>query len=255
MRVAARGALLACAMIAQPVEARLYTYTINGTIDQADSYDDQGLFGADPTQSVFRAVFTVEDALPSAIYTADATASSAGGGGMIQDGTRPPVTGTLTIGGRSWTVSQGDSVSAPGIEPQTSEQDLGEAAKDATVGSLDLGASFSTGTLCCGDVIQSYLGDGEFFDLTLYSFAFGDPDYRQTGTFAVSGGGSYARSRTYIDRQGTSIAAGQIALVPISLTVTAAAVPDAAGWATMTIGIGLAGAAMRHRRRPMLRTL
>ena len=229
----------------------LYTITGNLVLDEL-TYDELQLFGPalGPT---FSAALVVDDAVPHAAYSYGATGSSATGGGI--QGTAPPVSASLTIGGVSYAIRQGNSSSGPIIGPDgdpfggtSLERDSGSVTKNALNGSLALSTTYYREAFCCFPVGYQFDAAGDDLSFALYSPAFSDPDYRQTGTFALASSGGYFNS--HVQSGPFPGLMTQIRFQAQALTVAPlAAVPEIGTWLMMIAGLGCAGQAMRRRRK------
>ena len=243
-------AMLAMAFSA-PASATQFLYTVTGTVVGDEfTYDEWHIF--DPTQGEeFTASFVVDDAKPDSLYSYGSLGSSATGGGITQFGTRSPLTASLTIGGQTYQIRSGDYHSYPTIEPLTGDpvgptdtiDELGSVAKDPGAHQLALTAGYSEGHSCCFPHPNDTYGQNEILDFSLNSGAFTSPDYRQAGTFALTGFGYFAKSATIVASPG---ALTNIYLAPVSLTVSA--VPEIGSWLMIIVGVGLIGAVVRRRR-------
>lgn len=247
--VASLGAL----MCGGQASAAQYLYTITGQVILDElSYDERQLFG--PTLgSTFTAAFVVDDAVPEAIYAYGPGGSSATGGGTIAAGTLPPLSASLTIGGVTYGVRQGNSSSGPIIGPDgeaygasSLQRDSGSIAKDALARRLDLSASYYEESFCCYPVGYEFSASGDYLDFGLQSAAFTDPDYRQIGTYALSLSGGYFGS--YVQSGPNPGAMTQIRFTAETLTVASlSAVPEVGTWLMMMAGVAYAGCALRRR--------
>lgn len=247
------AALLASAVPGQATAAQ-FLYTIAGTVIGDElSYDDYGLF--DVVQGgPFSVAFVVDDALPNASYSYAPTQSSASGGGTATSAPVTPVRATLTIGNGSYTIRTGRYQVGPVYNPETGEytgpgasaQDLGQVAKNAVAQQLSFTSYYYDSYSCCYPWVYTSSGSGEELDFTLTSGLFTDPDYRQLGTFAVSGGGYFNRSNEVDGQLGQH---AQIAFSATSLTVSQlSAVPEIETWLMIVAGVGAAGLAARRKR-------
>jgi hypothetical protein len=142
-------AALSALVCGTEASAAQFLYTITGQVVLDElSYDERQLFG--PTLgSTFTAGFVVDDAVAQAIYDYGPTSSSATGGWASAPGTLPPITASLTIGGGTYAVRQGNSSSGPMISPDgepfggtSSQRDLGAIRKDAVARRFDLTTSY-----------------------------------------------------------------------------------------------------------------
>jgi hypothetical protein len=228
--------------------AAQFLYTITGTVTGDElTYDEWHIF--DPEQGqAFTARFLVDDAAPSALYSYDATGSRASGGGLTQIGTRSPLSASLTIGSRTYDIRSGDFRQYPVIDPISGDpvgptdlvNELGLVAKDAALGSLSLSGVYSDSHECCFPHPNDTYSQGDALEFTLRSAAFTDPDFRQTGTFALtSSGGYFSKSETIVAWPG---ALSQILLTANVLTVAqVSAVPEIGTWLMMMFGVGTVG--------------
>jgi hypothetical protein len=244
-------------MLALPTPARaaqfLYTITGNLVLDEL-TYDELQLFGP-ALSSTFSAAFVVDDAMPQAAYSYGATGSSATGGGI--PGTVPPVSATLTIGGITYAIRQGNSSSGPIIGPDgdpfggtSLEQDYGSVAKSSVNGSLALSTTYYREAFCCFPVGYQFDATGDDLSFALYSPAFSGPDYRQTGTFALASSGGYFNS--HVQSGPVPGLMTQIRFQAQALTVASlAAVPEIGTWLMMIAGMGCAGQAVRRGRQSL----
>lgn len=250
-RVLASGALGLASLQAVPAEAAQFQYVVTG-VTTADVYG--GLYGsADPTLPAglsFTATFTVDDALPTALYAGDALQSSASGGGLVQDGSRPPVSATLQIGSYSYTVRQGNFFQPYDYDPATGdafgteirELDAGSITKNVSTGRLDLFAAYDRTETCCGVFFGSGTTFADNLELFLRSPAFASGNFRETGDFDLepqSTGlflvGSVTQSRSYV----SVFYEAAVGLTATHLTISA--IPEPAGWAMMLCGVALVG--------------
>jgi hypothetical protein len=259
MRLASIGMAIAFACsIATPANAAVFTYVVTGTV-VADTSNQGAAFGENVLGSMFSARFEVDDAAPLALYAADAGGSSAQGGGLIQDGTRPPVRAVLTINGTDYTIRTGDKDEPPLCFPggecfgrSLSIDDAGGVVKSVAGRRLDLFAGYDSADSCCADYGSYSSSDTDDLRFSLTNAAFIVPDYRQTGTFQVSGTGSFSTAHRYFDRSGGVDTDTRLTLAATALRVDGA-VPEPATWALMILGFGLVGAVLRQGRVPALR--
>lgn len=254
-RIASVLGLLTAVSFAVPAEATQFLYTITGTVVGEElSYDEFGVF--DPDQGdPFTAEFVVDDAAPLALYNYGPIGSYTNGGAMVQQGTRTPLTSKLTIEGASYAVRTGDFHLDPVIDPVTGDpsgpsqgvSEGGFISRNSATGSLNLFSRYGESYSCCWPHPNDIYGQSESLEFTLFSSGFTDPDYRQTGTFALlpgSGGGFY-RVEYNSPTPGYMT---QISLLASTLTVASlSAVPELGTWAMMLVGVGAAGAVARRR--------
>ncbi|KTT71398.1 PEPxxWA-CTERM sorting domain-containing protein [Sphingomonas endophytica] len=233
--------------------AAIFTYVVTGTV-VGDSSEGGAAFGDIVLGRDFSARFEVDDALPSALYAASASGSSAQGGGLIQDGTRPPVRAVLTINGMDYAIRTGDKDVPPYcdpvigcIGPSARIDDAGTIVKDAGARRLDLSAGYEDFDSCCADYNSYYSIATDDLRFTLNGAAFAVADYRQTGTFALSGTGSFVTVYRAGDRSGGVSDSTRLSFAPTALTVSGG-VPEPATWAMTILGFGIVGAALRRRR-------
>ncbi len=232
--------------------AAVFTYIIGGTVS-ADVYGEGSYFGDNVTGATFSAQFDVDDNAPNAIYDQSSAGSSAQGGGLIKPSTRPPVTATLTINGRSDTIQTGDRIVRPidyGGEtfgPSLRERDAGFIFKQAAGNTLLLGAKYDESSACCADYGSYYSTTLQSLDFTLSGLGLNSPDYRQAGTFVVSGTGQYSFDYEYATRSGGILVSRLFKLTPTTLSVSGG-VPEPATWAMMMLGFGAIGYAMRRQK-------
>lgn len=237
-----------------PASAAIFTYIVTGTVI-GDASVDSAVFGDDVVARGFSARFTVDDAMPLAQYAASVTGSSAQGGGLVQDGTRPPVAATLTINGIDYAIRTGDKDEPPYCDldfgcfgPSARIDDLGAIVKDAGAGRLDLATRYEDSSSCCADYGSWYSDATDDLRFTLNDAAFTSPDYRQGGTFAVTGVGSFLAAYVAGDRSGGVDAATRLTLAPTALQVSGG-VPEPGSWMMMILGFGLIGVAVRRAPR------
>lgn len=253
MRMAAACATALALAAPLPATAAQFLYTVTGSIIGDElSFDEYGLF--DVVQGgPFTVKFLVDDGRPNASYTDTPTGSSASGGGVATSTTAPPVTATLTIGSGSYTIRTGryqvdpiyDPNSGTYIGPTASAQDFGAVTKDANAHRLAFSSYYGESSECCLPWVYTSSGSGEELEFTLLSGLFSNPDYRQLGTFAVSGGGYFNRSNTIDGQLGQH---AQIAFNATGLTVSqVSAVPEIGTWLMLVLGVGVVGAATRRR--------
>lgn len=215
-----RNTLLATAILAAtPAHAATYLATYSGTVS---GYDNSGIFGAPGAlNDPFTAVYTITSPLPGAITEAWTWANGDTvdyhGGDFYGASVPSPVSATLTIKGvtHAFTGSRlGDSWKQDGVDTIYHQADS------------DVGTWINT-------YVYSY--DNDFINNTDQTMPL---DYvvqaadTATGSFSI----------------GMFVTGGW--LTPTRVTVTAAdtgAVPEPATWATMIIGFGFVGAAMRKR--------
>lgn len=257
MRLASIGMAIAfVCSAATPATAAIFTYIVTGTV--VEDAGQQGTpFGDSVTGSRFSARFAVDDAAPLALYAADAGGSSAQGGGLIQDGTRPPARAVLTINGVDYAIRTGDRDAPPFclpgagcFGPSARIDDAGGVVKDAIARRLDLFARYDEADSCCADYGSYSSASTDDLRFSLTGAALTAPDYRQAGTFGVTGTGSFSTTYRYSDRSGGVEFATRLVLAATSLQVSGA-VPEPATWATMILGFGMAGAAIRRARFPV----
>jgi hypothetical protein len=266
MRAICKHTVASCALVLASMHAGLaqaaqFLYTVTG-VTTADVYG--GLYGsADPTLPAglsFTATFIVDDALPTAIYTestAAAPQSSATGGGLVQDGTRPPVSASVQIGSWSYTVRTGTFYQPYSYDPyvgdafgtEIREQDGGTVSKNAATGGLTLWASYVRTETCCGTFTALITQYVDILELPLLSASFASSDFRETGEFDLlpsSAGqllvGSVFQTRSYTG-ESYEAAAG---LLATHLVVTA--IPEPNGRMLLLCGAALFAAASLCRR-------
>ncbi len=259
-RVWASGALAFAALHALPAHATQFIYTVTG-VTTAEMYS--GLYGnADPTMPAgldFTATFVVDDALPTALYSGDALQSSAKGGGQLQDGTRPPVSGSIQIGSYSRTIRQGNFFQPYTYDPSTGdafgtqiqELDAGVATKNVTTGRLDMYASFNRTESCCGIFFGSGTTAVDQLELLLQSPAFASADFRETGVFALdsrSSGVLMVGSITQF-RSGDVYVYYEAAVGLSATSLMISAIPEPADWALMLSGMALLHGVRSRQRR------
>ncbi len=241
-------------LAATPASAAIFTYIVTGIVVE-DGSVDSAAFGDDVVGRGFSARFTVDDAMPLAQYAASVAGSSAQGGGLVQDGTRPPVTATLTINDIDYAIRTSDKDEPPYCEPgfgcfgpSARIDDLGAIVKDAGAGRLDLTTRYEDSSSCCADYGSWYSDATDDLRFTLSDAALTSPDYRQGGTFAVSGIGSFLAAYAAGDRSGGVDGATRLTLAATSLQVSGG-VPEPGSWMMMILGFGVIGAAVRHAPR------
>jgi hypothetical protein len=249
-------AALSALVCGTEASAAQFLYTITGQVVLDElSYDERQLFG--PTLgSTFTAGFVVDDAVAQAIYDYGPTSSSATGGWASAPGTLPPITASLTIGGGTYAVRQGNSSSGPMISPDgepfggtSSQRDLGAIRKDAVARRLDLTTSYYEESFCCYPAGYQFEASGDYLDFGLYSAAFTNPDYRQLGTYAVAPTGGYFSS--FVQTGPYPGAMTQIRFTAERLTVSSlSAVPEIGTWLMMIAGVACAGSSKRRRGQP-----
>lgn len=246
-------ASLGALMCGTQASATQFLYTITGQVVQDElTFDELQFFG--PTLgSTFSAAFVVDDAVGSAIYAYGPTGSSATGGWAVAAGTLPPVGASLTIGGVSHTLPQGNSYSGPIIgsdgEPygaSSLQRDSGSLAKDAATKRIDLSATYYQESFCCYPVGHEFSASGDYLDFALQSAAFTNPDFRQVGTFAL--GPSVGFFGSFVQSGPNPGAMTQIRFIAETLTVAGlSAVPEIGTWAMMIAGVAFAGSSLRRR--------
>jgi len=246
--------LAASLLVSGPAFATQFLYTITGAITGEElSFDERGIFSF-AQGDAFTATFLVDDARPEALYSYDPTGSSAIGGGYLALGTRTPVTSTIAINGNSFSVRTGDFHQYPITDPATGDpigptdtiDELGVVSKDTNDHSLQLVSGYDSSHSCCFPAPHDSYGEFEGLEFVLYSGAFTDPDYRQTGTFTLQPGsyGGFFKSDSFAGNPGLFT---QILLAANSLTVTrVAAVPEIGTWLMMILGLGVIGVGLRR---------
>lgn len=248
-------ATLTTSLVGGPATAAIFTYVVTGTVVGGGN-EGNATFGDDVIGRAFSASFEVDDALPTALYAASATGSSAQGGGLVQPGTRPPVTATLTINGISYAIRTGERKQEPTCYPEIgecfgstwTEDDRGGIVKDADARQLSLFGGYRSFDNSPGLFFRNM---ADALDFTLRSADFTVPDYRQPGSYAVTGTGSFATSYDLVAYSGGSeYSATRLSLAPTRLSV-GGGVPEPATWAMMILGFGLIGAAMRGQAGPV----
>lgn len=239
---------------AMPAAAAIFTYVVSGTV-VADTSDGGVAFGEAVVGQTFSARFEVDDAQPLALYAAGAAGSSAQGGGLVQDGTRPPVTAVLTINGIDRRIRTGDKDEPPLCIPGAGcfgayarIDDLGSIAKDAGARRLDLATRYEDVSGCCADYGSWYSSDTDDLRFSLNADGLTAPDYRQGGRFAVAGTGSFLTEYDRGDRSSGAYSLTSLTLAPTLLQVSGP-VPEPATWMTMLLGFALVGAACRRTVR------
>lgn len=252
-----RAALLIAVLFPLLGHAAIYTYTVTGFVDSEFSYDDEGIFG-DLTDARFAAIFVLDDSSPTSVYQYGSVNSSANGGGLYLDGTTPPLSATLTINSIPYPVRTGNSRLDPVFDPVTGDpsgptelvQDFGTAAKNGSGHTLQIGASYSYSYSCCGVVTGYATSTADALQFTLAAAELSNPDFRQTGTFALgaTSSGFFAKTDIYIDRQGQSINFSNIYLTADALTVIRA-VPEPSCWMLLSLGLCVVGAVGVARAR------
>ena len=256
MRLASIGMAIAFACsTTTPATAAVFTYVVTGTV-VGDTSNQGTAFGENVLGSTFSARFEVDDAAPLALYAADAGGSSAQGGGLIQDGTRTPVSAVLTINGKDYAIRTGDKNEPPACflggecyGASSFIDDAGGVVKNVAARQLDLFAGYDSSDSCCADYGSYSSSSTDDLRFTLADAAFIVPDYRQAGTFGVTGTGSFLTARSYFDRSGGIDYDTRLSFAATSLRVDGA-VPEPATWALMILGFGLVGAVLRQGRVP-----
>lgn len=230
---------------AAPAADFLYTFT--GVVTYANNADAPGIYASEGDPIAFS--LRVRDDFASVAYLYGPNGSSASGGPDHAPGTLFPVDRTVQID-----PSLGYAVEHVPLESGYDPADNHSAAvvKNAAAKSLTIDMRFENFTppddgcteRCSGTYIARTASARVFSD------AFASPDFRETGSFALSPGSvgslgdTFATFIPYSDFY-------ELALTQLTVAQLPAAVPEAGTWLMMIAGIGVAGAALR--RRPAVR--
>ncbi len=226
--------------LAQPAAATLYQATYTGTLtgSNANSYDATGIFGA-PTTGLgglpFKAVYTIDDALPGAILFSGIFGGSIYGsyveGGAQYNTPALPVSATVTINGVTRAIV-GSSQSIAQVQNNT--------YTNAFLHYVNGGAGyvfFHVNTY----PDQPY-PTGDFRAPLSYDL----PDYDQ-----VASGGGFSIYRN--DATLYEYAYGQVRIQHVEIGLAPTGVPEPVSWALMIVGAGMAGSVLRADRRRAMR--
>lgn len=229
-----RAILISTALLfACPANAATYLTTYTGTI--ATGSDGLGAFGTPGASLVglaFTAVFELTSPLPGAFTGSAPAFEYISGGSSLGPGVPSPVSGKLTINGNT-------------VQFFGSELGVAQINNETPVGvdQIRYYAEHNSGDFryVLG---ASAFSTNNFINLTNLttpvSYTLNNPGDGSVGNFDI-------RSLTNLSAP-KSTASFNVSSVTVS--PFASAVPEPATWATMLLGFGLMGAAMRYRRRP-----
>ena len=222
-------------LFACPANASTYLTTYTGTVLGAN--DELGIFGAPGTYLdglEFTAVFELTWPLAGAHFISNPNSSYIGGGLGSGPGVPSPVSGKLTINGL--TVNFSGSYQGYGVITDYSSINNNdsldyylESRENNLQTYLDAGVDSSTNFVNLADLTNPL------------SYTMGPNDY-STGSWGIYDPNDLAAPRSV----------GFLRFSSVTVSPLASAVPEPATWATMLLGFGLIGGAMRYRRRPQV---
>lgn len=227
-----RALLLAAAiLVSSPVDAATFLVTYKGTLASGfDEFGAFGLLGADLSGSEFEAIFTLTSPLAGSIVQNTSNSTTIYGGSNY--GAASPVSGLIRVNGVNYIVGGGNLGRAYQSEGSLGGADrlIHQSAESDQDSSFYLSASVFS--------YQNSIVTG--VDLTSPISYILTPDDGYGGSFSLFSEKPSKRANV----QGVM----RISSVSIS-ELGATAVPEPATWATMLIGFGLIGGALRYRRR------
>ena len=221
--------LLAGTAPAMPAYAATYLITYKGVV--TDGYDYAGDFGVpntDLTGATFKTVYTLTWPSPGAIDIVSSDRHQAFGGSDT-DGVSPISSASITINGVTQTISD-LSFGTIDVTNEFSGPGGGDEIFNYAGKSVGATSKALTNYISGENVLNST-------DFTHYLYYLANEYDSSEGTYVSSGGSGLAANVTMFN-QSVSVTAG-----------VTAGIPEAATWAMMIAGVGLAGAALRRQGR------